>query len=283
MLFGGDGFADSDRTLAGESGIKVNLVRGILKSGIEVGGNAGYAVGGSQGAELFLATTDEDGIGHNDFAWFDLDAALFTDGDDGADEVLIGAHAASDAVHDNADFMFFHIFLWLVFFGSGFFCALGLGPRRKGGNIDACFGKGAFELLFPMGNISRWAVNVDHSQGFISRVGQLVKNFGRNEDGLARSNSSAFFAETHFSFSLDDEVNFFLLLVVPRNLASFGFEGDVAHGKVFCLDRGKTTNEVLSTSSSGIGTALDFVEVCNDHSLSPKKVRYGFPSARRSR
>jgi hypothetical protein len=25
--------------------------------------------------------------------------------------VLIGAHAASDAVHDNADFMFFHIFI----------------------------------------------------------------------------------------------------------------------------------------------------------------------------
>ena len=111
MLFGGDGFADSDRTLAGESGIKVNLVRGILKSGIEVGGDAGYAVGSAQGAELFLAATDEDGIGHNDFAWFDLDTALFTDGDDGADEVLIGAHAASDAVHDNADFMFFHIFI----------------------------------------------------------------------------------------------------------------------------------------------------------------------------
>ena len=157
--------------------------------------------------------------------------------------------------------------------GLGFFCALGLGTRRKGGTIDACFGKGAFQLLFPMGNISRWAVNVDHSHGFISRVGQLVKNFGRNEDGLACSNSSAFFAETHFSFSLDDEVNFFLLLVVPRNLASIRLEGDVAHGKVLCLDRGKTANEILSATTSGIGTALDFVEVCNDHSLSPKKVR----------
>jgi len=140
-----------------------------------------------------------------------------------------------------------------------FFCTLGLGPRWKGGNIDACFGKGAFELLFPVGNISRWAVNVDHSHGFVSRVGQLVKNFGRNEDGLACSNSSALFAETHLSFSLDDEVDFFLLLVVPRNLASIGFEGDVAHGKVLCLDRGKTANEILSATTSGIGTALDFV------------------------
>jgi hypothetical protein len=158
-----------------------------------------------------------------------------------------------------------------------------LGPRRKGGNIDACFGKGAFELLFPVGNIACRAVNVDHSHGFVSRVGQLVKNFGGNENGLACSNSSAFFAETHFSFSFDDEVNFFLLLVVPRNLASIRLEGDVAHGKVLCLDRGKTANEILSATTSGIGTALDFVEVCNDHSLSPKKVRYGFPSARRSR
>jgi len=149
--------------------------------------------------------------------------------------------------------------------GLGFFCALGLGTRWKGGNIDACFGKGAFELLFPVGNISGRAVNVDHSHGLVSRVGQLVKNFGRNEDGLARSNSSAFLAETHFSFSLDDEVNFFLFLVVPRNLASFGFKGDVAHGKVFCLDGRDTADEVLSTTAGGVGTALDFVEVCNDH------------------
>jgi hypothetical protein len=116
-----------------------------------------------------------------------------------------------------------------------------------------------------MGNISCRAVNVDHSHGFVSRVGQLVKNFGRNEDGLACSNSLAFLAETHFSFSLDDKVNLFLLLVVPRNLASIRLEGDVAHGKVLCLDRGKTANEILSTTTGGVGTALDFVEVCNDH------------------
>jgi hypothetical protein len=32
----------------------------------------------------------------------DADAALLDDGVDGADEVLVGAHASGDAVHDDA-------------------------------------------------------------------------------------------------------------------------------------------------------------------------------------
>ena len=283
VFLGGDRLAHTHRALAGEGGIKVDLVGGIFESGVEIRGDAGDAVRCTESAELFLASADEDGIGHNHLARLDLHSALFADGDDGADEVLVGAHASGDAVHDDSDFMFFHIFLWVEFEGSGFFCALGLGAGRKGRNIDACFRKGAFQFLFPVRDIAGRTIDVDHSHGLVSGIGQLVKNFGGNEDRLACSDSFAFFAETHFPFAFDDEVNFFLFLIVPRDLATFGLEGDVAHGKVFGLHGRESPHEVLGSTASWIGAALNFAEIGNRHSFSPKKVRYGFPPARRSR
>ena len=110
-----------------------------------------------------------------------------------------------------------------------------------------------------------------------------MKNFGGNEDRLAGSDGFTFFAETHFPFTLDDEVNLFLLLIVPRDLAAFGFEGDVAHRKVFGLHGGDASHEVLRAAAGRIGAALNFAEIGNRHSFSPKNVRYGFPPARRSR
>ena len=38
-----------------------------------------------------------------------FDAALVDDGLDRADQVLVGAHASGDAVHDNTDFMCGHL------------------------------------------------------------------------------------------------------------------------------------------------------------------------------
>ena len=46
---------------------------------------------------------DEDGVGHDDLVVAELDAALLADGDDGAHQVLVGAHAPGDAVHDDAE------------------------------------------------------------------------------------------------------------------------------------------------------------------------------------
>ena len=283
VFLGCDRLPHTQRALAGQGGIKVDLVGGIFESGVEIRGDAGDAVGRAESAELFLAPADENRIRHNHFAGFDLHSALFADGYDGADEVLVGAHASGDAVHDDSDFMFFHIFLWVEFERSGFFCALGLGTGRKCRNIDACFRKGAFQFLFPVCDIAGRTIDVDHSHGLVSGIGQLVKNFGGNEDRLAGSDGFAFFAETHFPFAFDDEVNLFLFLIVPRDLSAFGFEGDVAHGKVFGLHGGDASHEVLSASASWIGAALNFAEIGNCHSFSPKKVRYGFPPARRSR
>ena len=92
-----------------------------------------------------------------------------------------------------------------------------------------------------------------------------MKNFGWNEDRLAGSDGFAFFAETHFALTFDDEVNLFLFLIMPRDLAAFGFEGDVTHGKVFGLHGGNAPDEVLGAPTSWISTALNFAEIGNRH------------------
>ena len=132
MFLGSDRLAYTQRALAGEGGIKVDLVGGIFEGGVEIRGDAGDAVRRTESAEFFLAPSDEDGIGHDHFAGFDLHSALFADGHDGADKVLVGAHASGDAVHDDADFMFFHIFLWVEFEGVRVFSCTGVGRRLEG-------------------------------------------------------------------------------------------------------------------------------------------------------
>ena len=109
-----------------------------------------------------------------------------------------------------------------------------------------------------MSDITSRTIDVDHSHGLVSGIGQLMKNFGGNEDRLAGSDGSAFLAETHFTLTFDDEVNLFLFLIVPRDLTAFGFEGDVAHGKVFGLHGGDSPHEVLGSTASRIGAALNF-------------------------
>jgi hypothetical protein len=55
------------------------------------------------------AAADEHRVGHDDLGVGELHAALIDDGLDRADEVLVGAHASRDAVHDDANAMGFHV------------------------------------------------------------------------------------------------------------------------------------------------------------------------------
>ena len=58
--------------------------------------------------EFFGIAAEEEDVGEDDFVGADLEAALFDDRCDGAVEVLVGAHAAGDAVEDDAEVMGFH-------------------------------------------------------------------------------------------------------------------------------------------------------------------------------
>ena len=89
-------------------GVEVDFVGWVLHHRIEVGGV--FFDGGlvDQGFELGLIAAHQNGVGHDDFFGADFDAALFDDGVDGTQQVLVGAHASGDAVHDDADAMCFH-------------------------------------------------------------------------------------------------------------------------------------------------------------------------------
>ena len=111
VLASSDGFFEKLNAVRGARGVEENLVVRICQCGIKVGGVTFDSVFFSQGFDFFCIAPSEDGIGHDgDVAT--LDAALLADGEDGADEVLIGAHASGDAVHDDADF--FSHSVWCV-------------------------------------------------------------------------------------------------------------------------------------------------------------------------
>ncbi len=106
-LLRGDGLADALGAAVGGLGIEVDLVEGIGEGRVEVGRVALDAVGVGQLAELVLVAADEDRVGHDRLPGGELHAALLPDREDRADEVLVGAHASRDAVHDDADLVFF--------------------------------------------------------------------------------------------------------------------------------------------------------------------------------
>ena len=108
VLSGGDGLAHAIGAAAGGLGIEIDRVFGIRELGIKIGCPAHAFVHGGELRELGFAAADEDGFGPDDFAVVDFEAALLTDREDRADVVLVGAHASGDAVHDDADLVFFH-------------------------------------------------------------------------------------------------------------------------------------------------------------------------------
>src|SRR3954470_8143441 len=95
-----------------------------------------------------------------------------------------------------------------------------VGQRRSlGSGLREC----SLQFLPPVRNIARGSVTVDHRERGISGVCQLMKNARRNIDSLSARNDGAFGAEAHFARTFQDEIDFFLFLVVPRHLSTIGF------------------------------------------------------------
>jgi len=104
-------------TLQRAAGVEEDLVVAVLavEGALHVGGELvrlaavdRRAVSVGQGFELVGVAAGEDRVGHQRQVGADLDAALGSDRGDRADQVLVGAHAAGDAVHDDADSALFH-------------------------------------------------------------------------------------------------------------------------------------------------------------------------------
>lgn len=140
-----------------------------------------------------------------------------------------------------------------------------LGAGGKGRGFVTGAGEGAGEFLSPVGDVAGGPVAVEHAEGGVAEVGELVEDTGRDVNGLAGGEGLAFLTEAHFAGAFEDEVNLLLLLVVPRDLAAARVEGDVAEAEVLALDGGGAPDDVLGAASGGITPAFDLGEVGEDH------------------
>lgn len=89
--------------LKSAAGVEKDFVVRIGECRVDVGREFFNARALRESGELVVTPPRQDRIRHQGKVVTDFDAALIADGADAADQVLIGAHASSDAVHDDAD------------------------------------------------------------------------------------------------------------------------------------------------------------------------------------
>ena len=103
MLAGLDRLADHGRPHLRGARVEEDLVRRIGERGRKVGRPALDVVPLRQRFELVAVPADEDRVGNDPVAVFERDPAFVADRQDGADEVLVGAHPPGHAVHDDSE------------------------------------------------------------------------------------------------------------------------------------------------------------------------------------
>ena len=108
VLAGGDGLVDHRRAQAGRRGVEKDRVVLVRQCRAQIGGPALDAMGTGQRRELGLVASDQDRVRHHPIAIGQRDAALRANREDRTDQVLIGAHPARYAVHDDAESMLRH-------------------------------------------------------------------------------------------------------------------------------------------------------------------------------
>jgi len=119
----------------------------------------------------------------------------------------------------------------------------------------------AGKLLPPVRYVARGTIAVDHPQGRLADVRQLMKDARRDIDHLPRRHRLAYFAETHLAHAFDDEIDFLLLLIVPGHLAAFRIESHIAHRKIRRLNWRGAAREVLRQAFRRITATGDLGEV----------------------
>ena len=89
-------------------GVEVDGILRVREAGFEVGSPSRDAVGTGEQPEFILITPYQNGVRHERRPVRQNDAALIANGDNRANELLVGAHAAGDPVHDDAYLLLFH-------------------------------------------------------------------------------------------------------------------------------------------------------------------------------
>ena len=91
----------------GAAGVKKDFVIWVGQYGIQIRRVFLHTMLRCQLLEFVSIATREDRIRHDALITADQ-STLLPNGEDGAHEMLIGAHASGDAVHDDADVACFH-------------------------------------------------------------------------------------------------------------------------------------------------------------------------------
>ena len=102
MLACGNRLLQQRRTHLRGRRIEKNRVGPIGQRGIEIRGPAFNAVRFGKRADLFGIAPHQDGIGHQPIAVRQSNATFGADRKNRSDQMLIRAHPAGDAVHDNS-------------------------------------------------------------------------------------------------------------------------------------------------------------------------------------
>src|SRR5438105_368299 len=108
-----------------------------------------------------------------------------------------------------------------------------VGKRRS---LMAGTRQSALEFLPPMCHISGWPVTVDHAHRRGLGIRELMEHAWRDVDSLSSVDHGSLVSEAHLALSLNDEVDLFLVLVVPGHLPAVWIERDVSERKIGGLD-----------------------------------------------
>ena len=117
----------------------------------------------------------------------------------------------------------------------------------------------------PMRYVAGRTVAVNHAHACGARVGELVINSGGNVDGLACFDRCSFGAQAHFALAFENQVNLFLLLIVPRHLAAMGLQCDAPHREALGLDGAGSPHQILRSAACRVSTSGNFRKVSYDH------------------
>jgi hypothetical protein len=88
--------------MKGGTGVKKDLIIRIRKGLFDIGGPSAHSGALSQGLKFIFIPAGKNGVNRDYFIGGNLNTSLLPDGANRANQMLIGSHASSDAVHNDS-------------------------------------------------------------------------------------------------------------------------------------------------------------------------------------
>jgi hypothetical protein len=98
-----------------------------------------------------------------------------------------------------------------------------------------------------------------------AHIRQLVEHTSGYVHRLSCGQYLALFAKAHFCRPIDNEVNFFLFLIVPWDLAPLRLKRHIPHAEHLRLDRRSPAYEVLRPSPRRVVAPFYLTQISNNH------------------